>query len=71
MRFCVEQENKDSVLYNQKLVKKLLEIEASLPGSKFLYANVYDPVMDMIQIPSKYGMDHLFLVSQVIKIFSY
>ncbi|KAF3557091.1 hypothetical protein F2Q69_00016954 [Brassica cretica] len=55
MRFCVEQENTDSVLYNQKLVKKLPEIEASLPGSKFLYANVYDPVMDMIQNPSKYG----------------
>ncbi|KAF8051851.1 hypothetical protein N665_1661s0011 [Sinapis alba] len=54
MRFCVEQENKDSVLYNQKLVKKLPEIEASLPGSKFLYANVYDPVMDMIQNPIKY-----------------
>ncbi|CAL9234933.1 unnamed protein product [Arabidopsis halleri] len=52
---CVEQENKDSVLYNQKLVKKLPEIQASLPGSKFLYANIYDPVMDMIRNPSKYG----------------
>ncbi|CAE6021354.1 unnamed protein product [Arabidopsis arenosa] len=39
----------------RKLVKKLPEIEASLPGSKFLYANVYDPLMDMIQNPSKYG----------------
>ncbi|CAN8285397.1 unnamed protein product [Cochlearia groenlandica] len=55
MRLCVEQENKDSVIYNQKLVKKLPEIEASLPGSKFLYANVYDPVMDMIQNPNEYG----------------
>ncbi|XP_019083040.1 PREDICTED: GDSL esterase/lipase At2g30220-like [Camelina sativa] len=54
-RCCVEQENKDSVLYNQKLAKKLPEIETSLPGSKFLYANVYDPVMDMIQNPSIYG----------------
>ncbi|KAG7642563.1 GDSL lipase/esterase [Arabidopsis suecica] len=54
-RICVEQENKDSILYNQKLVKKLPEIQASLPGSKFLYANVYDPVMDMIRNPSKYG----------------
>ncbi|VVB01814.1 unnamed protein product [Arabis nemorensis] len=54
-RTCLEQENKDSVLYNQKLEKQLPQIEASLPGSKFLYANVYDPVMDMIQNPSKYG----------------
>ncbi|CAN8315354.1 unnamed protein product [Cochlearia groenlandica] len=54
-RFCVEQENKDSILYNQKLIKKLPVIEASLRGSKFLYANVYDPVIDMMQNPSKYG----------------
>jgi len=57
---CVEQENKDSILYNQKLVKKLPEIQASLPGSKFLYANVYDPVMDMIRNPSKYGIYNFF-----------
>ncbi|CAA7037964.1 unnamed protein product [Microthlaspi erraticum] len=54
-RACVEQENKDSVLYNQKLEKHMRQIEASLQGSKFLYANVYDPLMDMIQNPIKYG----------------
>ena len=65
-RICVEQENKDSILYNQKLVNKLPEIQASLPGSKFLYANVYDSVMDMIRNPSKYGIYTFFLVPQVI-----
>ncbi|CAA7058964.1 unnamed protein product [Microthlaspi erraticum] len=54
-RACVEQENKDSVLYNHKLKKHLPQIEASLTGSKILYANIYGPLMDMIQNPRKYG----------------
>lgn len=67
-RTCLEQENKDSVLYNQKLEKQLPQIEASLRGSKLLYANVYDPVMDMIKNPSKYGIYNIFLVSQVMNL---
>ncbi|XP_023644013.1 GDSL esterase/lipase At1g58430 [Capsella rubella] len=55
LRFCLEQENRDSVLYNQKLQKLLPQIEGSLTESKILYSNVYDPMMDMIQRPSKYG----------------
>jgi phospholipase/lecithinase/hemolysin len=54
-RFCLEHHNKDSVLYNEKLQNLLPQIEASLPGSKFLYADVYNPMMEMIQNPSKYG----------------
>jgi len=57
LRFCLEQENRDSVLYNQKLQNLLPQIEASLTGSKILYSNVYDPMMDMMQNPSKYGID--------------
>lgn len=56
LRFCLEQENRDSVLYNQKLQKLLPQMEASLTGSKILYANVYDPMMDIIQNPSKHGI---------------
>uniref|UniRef100_A0A1J3HVV0 GDSL esterase/lipase n=3 Tax=Noccaea caerulescens TaxID=107243 RepID=A0A1J3HVV0_NOCCA len=54
-RSCLEQENRDSVLYNQKLQKLLPQIEASLTGSRFLYSNIYDPMLDMMQNPSKYG----------------
>ncbi|XP_010469718.1 PREDICTED: GDSL esterase/lipase At2g31540-like [Camelina sativa] len=35
----------------------LPQIEASLTGSKILYANIYDPVMDMIQNPGKFGFE--------------
>ncbi|KAG7649966.1 putative triacylglycerol lipase [Arabidopsis thaliana] len=55
LRFCLEQENRDSVLYNQKLQKLLPQTQASLTGSKILYSDVYDPMMEMLQNPSKYG----------------
>ncbi|EOA29359.1 hypothetical protein CARUB_v10025645mg [Capsella rubella] len=54
-RFCLEQENRDSVLYNRKLEKLLPQIEASLTGSRIFYANIYDPAMEMIQNPDKFG----------------
>ncbi|KAL0723800.1 hypothetical protein Bca4012_038399 [Brassica carinata] len=54
-RRCINRENKDAALYNEKLRKLLPAIEASLPGSKIAYANVYDPMMDMLKNPSKYG----------------
>ncbi|CAH2059903.1 unnamed protein product [Thlaspi arvense] len=55
LRFCLEQENRDSITYNQILQKQLAQTEASLTGIKILYADIYDPVMDMMQKPSKYG----------------
>lgn len=58
-RSCLEKENRDSVLYNQKLQKLLPQIEASLTGSRFLYSNIYDPMLDMMQNPSKYGIDRI------------
>ncbi|VVA90250.1 unnamed protein product [Arabis nemorensis] len=54
-RKCIERYNKDSLLFNEKLQKLVLATETSLPGSKIVYTNVYDPMMDMIQNPSKYG----------------
>lgn len=71
IRTCIESENKDAVLYNEKLQKLLPAIEASLPGSKIVYANVYDPMMDMFQNPTKYGMFMIdLLLSQVISLAS-
>ncbi|CAN6842830.1 unnamed protein product [Brassica oleracea] len=53
--FCLEQENKDSVVYNQKLQKQIPQMQASLTGSKILYSDIYNPIYDMMQNPSKYG----------------
>ncbi|CAF1865476.1 BnaC04g42300D [Brassica napus] len=60
-RFCLEQENKDSVVYNQKLQKQIPQMQASLTGSKILYSDIYNPIYDMMQNPGKYGIDTTFL----------
>ncbi|KAF8402553.1 hypothetical protein HHK36_010639 [Tetracentron sinense] len=54
-RTCVHDENSDARAYNSKLEKLILKMEASLPGSKIVYSNLYDPVMDMINHPQNYG----------------
>lgn len=54
-RNCVEKENLDSQVYNTKLVELLPQIQASLPRSKFIYADVYESLMDMVRSPDKYG----------------
>ncbi|CAH8330972.1 unnamed protein product [Eruca vesicaria subsp. sativa] len=54
LNISVRNKHKDSVY--QKLQKLLPKIEASLKGSKILYANVYDPMLDMMQNPNKYGI---------------
>lgn len=54
-RNCVEKENLDSQVYNTKLVELLPRIQARLPRSKFIYADVYESLMDMVRSPDKYG----------------
>nr|KYP72931.1 GDSL esterase/lipase At2g30310 family [Cajanus cajan] len=54
-RKCVEDENSDAKLYNQKLASRLLKIQAMLPGSRVVYTNVYDPLINLINQPEKYG----------------
>ena len=55
MRSCVEEQNHDSQVYNEKLAKLLPQLQKSLPGSKVLYADVYNPLADLINSPKKYG----------------
>lgn len=55
-RTCIETENLDAQAYNKKLVKLLSQIEASLQGTKFFYADLYKPTMDMITNPQNYGL---------------
>ncbi|KAK3022285.1 hypothetical protein RJ639_045392, partial [Escallonia herrerae] len=55
LRNCVRSQNYDSQHYNDKLVKVLSRLQASLPGSRILYFKIYTPLMDMINNPGKYG----------------
>lgn len=54
-RKCLGDQNLDSQAYNQKLAKMLPELQESLPGSIIVYADVYEPLIDLIKNPQKYG----------------
>ncbi|XWS38989.1 hypothetical protein CRYUN_Cryun18bG0011400 [Craigia yunnanensis] len=54
-RTCLEDQNSDSRSYNKKLEKLLHEIQAKLPMSKIVYADIYKSLIDMINHPTKYG----------------
>ncbi|KAK2641985.1 hypothetical protein Ddye_023748 [Dipteronia dyeriana] len=50
-RKCLEYQNSDSQAYNQKLVKLLTTLQGTLPGSRIVYADVYETVIDMVKNP--------------------
>lgn len=52
---CISEENEDAKTYNDKLQKLLPQIEANLSGSIIQYADIYNPIMDIINNPKKYG----------------
>lgn len=52
---CLLEENEDAQSYNDKLEKLLPQIEAKLPGSIIQYADLYNPIIDIINNPQKYG----------------
>lgn len=52
---CIEQRNVEAVSYNDNLQKLIQDMQSSLKGTKFAYVDVYNPFMDMIQVPAKYG----------------
>ncbi|CAK9314601.1 unnamed protein product [Citrullus colocynthis] len=56
-RKCLEDQNTDANAHNQKLSKLLENLQPQLPGSTILYADVYTPLMDMINNPQKYGFE--------------
>jgi hypothetical protein len=66
-RKCIEDQNLDSRNYNEKLVNLLPQMQAKLPHSHIAYADVYEPLIDMINNPTKYGkFIHLPLLSTLI-----
>lgn len=54
-RKCVDDENSDAKLYNRKLTRLLLKIQAMLPGSKVVYTDIYHTLINLINQPQKYG----------------
>lgn len=54
-RKCLDDQNSDAQSFNQKLVNLLGELQGSLQGSKVVFTIVYEPSIDMINNPQKYG----------------
>ncbi|XP_042058865.1 GDSL esterase/lipase At2g23540-like [Salvia splendens] len=52
---CVSLPNKLAQQYNAKLKDLLQQLNENLPGSTFVYANVYDLVMELITNYANYG----------------
>ncbi|KAF3796471.1 GDSL esterase/lipase [Nymphaea thermarum] len=56
-RQCAEPYNEASLMFNNKLRKKMQSLTNSLDGSFLLYMDVYNPFMELIQNPKKYGFE--------------
>lgn len=66
-RKCIENQNLDAKIYNSKLVNLLPQIQAQLPQSHIAYADVYGPLSDMINNPTKYGKLIQYLISTTVE----
>ncbi|KAK1392930.1 GDSL esterase/lipase EXL3-like [Heracleum sosnowskyi] len=56
-RDCVETYNQAAVVYNSKLSSQLETLGNSLPQSKILYIDIYNPLLDLIQNPQNYDLE--------------
>ena len=52
---CVEFLNDVSKQYNTALKKMLLELRAELKDLHLVYSNLYDPLLEAINNPAKFG----------------
>lgn len=54
-RNCVKSYNEAAQVYNTKLKSEVQTLGQALPQSKIIYADIYNPVLDVIQSPQNYG----------------
>ena len=51
-----------AITFNQRLKSMAEELQQELPGSVFLYSNVFGIAMDLIQNPSNFGMYYFMFI---------
>ncbi|XWS25935.1 hypothetical protein CRYUN_Cryun27aG0109900 [Craigia yunnanensis] len=56
-RECADDYNVAARLFNKKLYAVLDSLQTSLPNGKFVYIDVYNPLLDLIENPKKYGFE--------------
>nr|XP_016482114.1 PREDICTED: GDSL esterase/lipase EXL1-like isoform X3 [Nicotiana tabacum] len=58
-RVCVEEYNQAAQLANTKLAAKIDSLSEILPQSELVFINIYDPLLDLIDNPDKYGFEEV------------
>uniref|UniRef100_A0A803MHQ9 Uncharacterized protein n=1 Tax=Chenopodium quinoa TaxID=63459 RepID=A0A803MHQ9_CHEQI len=53
LRSCFEDENEASILFNNKLFSELNHLNQKLTGSRFVYLDIYNPILNLINNPSQ------------------
>ncbi|XP_074310394.1 GDSL esterase/lipase At2g30310-like [Silene latifolia] len=56
-RMCLDEQNSVAMSYNEKLLELIPHAQASLPGARILYADIYTPFMDLINNSHDYGIE--------------
>ncbi|XP_022766537.1 GDSL esterase/lipase EXL3-like [Durio zibethinus] len=56
-RECAEDYNVAARLFNEKLSAALNSLETSMPDGKFVYIDIYNPLLDLTENPQKYGFE--------------
>ena len=54
-RECVSQHNADATQFNDRLQQYINQFVTEMPQLKIAYVDIYNPMMDMINNPSRYG----------------
>ncbi|KAL9261162.1 GDSL esterase/lipase EXL3-like protein [Drosera capensis] len=57
VRECAENYNHAAKLFNSKLSSVLDSLGKTLPNSRLVYIDIYNPLLGLIQNPSKYGFE--------------
>ncbi|XP_052626645.1 GDSL esterase/lipase At5g42170 [Lactuca sativa] len=58
LRMCVENLNVAARLYNNMLKQQLPILESNLPQSRVAFVDFYNPLIDIINNPQKYGLEN-------------
>ncbi|MED6217403.1 hypothetical protein PIB30_017463 [Stylosanthes scabra] len=55
LRTCSDSSNQAAILFNSKLSKQMDALQMNFPDARFVYLDSYNPFLDMLQNPTKYG----------------
>ncbi|CAN6481207.1 unnamed protein product [Victoria cruziana] len=56
-RGCARPHNEASLMFNEKLQRRIQSLNGTLDGAFLLYFDIYTPLMELIQNPIKYGFE--------------